>query len=74
MHLDYRDPMNYHVHFYPTETGYACTVQALVNGAPTGPVLAEGTGASQCEARDAALAAATHPEVRRVLKSSVSDE
>ena len=68
------ETMNFHVHFDPTPEGYTCTVRALVNSAPSGPVLAEGTGASQWEARDAAMAATSDPEVQRVLKSSVPDE
>jgi len=66
--------MKFHVHFDPTPEGYTCTVRALVNSVPSGPVLAEGVGPTQCEARDAALAATSDPEVQRVLKSSVPDE
>lgn len=66
--------MNYHVHFDPTPDGYTCTVRALVNGAADGPALAVGTGATQGDARDAALAVTTDPEVRRVLSSYVPDE
>ena len=66
--------MNFHVHLDPTPEGYTCEVRALVNGKPDGPPLAVGTGATQGDARDAALAATADPEVRRVLSSYVPDE
>ena len=67
--------MNFHVHFYPNdEGGYTCTVRALVNGAPDGPTLAIGIGHTQCDARDAALAATADADVQRVLSAYVPDE
>ena len=66
--------MNYHVHFDPTPDGYTCTVRALRDGVPSGPALATGTGATQYDARDAAMAATDDAEVRRALNASVPDE
>jgi hypothetical protein len=65
---------SYHVHFDPTPEGYTCTVRALVNGAPQGPVLVAGIGPTQYDARDAAIAATDDPDVRQALQASVPDE
>lgn len=66
--------MLFHVHYEPTPAGYRCEVRALRGGGPDGPVLAEGQGATQCDARDAALAATTDEDVRQALRGSVPDE
>ena len=66
--------MNFHVLYEPSPDGYTCTVRALRYGAPDGDPLAVGHGATQCDARDAAMAATTDAEVRQVLSGSVPDE
>ena len=65
--------MGYQIHLYLSPDGYSCEVQAIKNGAPRRRV-ARGTGPTKENARDAALAVATDPEVRRVLINYVPDQ